>query len=239
MLYRLLPQPALSKRLPMLKTVVRLLFCLTCVFWTAYALAQEKETWHRWEDEIRRYEAIDRQHPPPTGAVLFIGSSSISLWDGLAADLPGVPVLNRGFGGAQVRDVTFFIDRIVTPYRPRTIVFYAGDNDVGEGRSPAQVTADVMEFLHQARKRLPDVRFVFVSIKPSPVRAHRLPAIQETNRLIRGFLARLDGTTYIDIHTPMLQANNRIRTQLFREDGLHMNASGYALWREIIGPHIN
>lgn len=222
----------------MLKMVARIICCLTCVLWAASAYAQQQETWSRWESEIRRYEASDRRHPPPPGGILFIGSSSIGLWDGLAADMPGLPVINRGFGGAQVRDVTFYIDRIVTPYRPRTIVFYAGDNDVGEGRSPEQVTADVMEFLHQARKRLPDVRFVFVSIKPSPVRAHLLPAIQETNRLIRGFLSRLDRTTYIDIHTPMLQENNRIRTQLFRDDGLHMNEAGYALWRDIIGPHI-
>lgn len=222
----------------MLKTRVRVLSCLICVLWATFAFGQEKETWSRWEGEIRRYEASDRRDPPPTGGMLFIGSSSIGLWNSLAADLPGVPVLNRGFGGAQVPDVTFYIDRIVTPYRPRTIVFYAGDNDVGEGRSPAQVTADVMEFLHQARKRLPEVRFVFVSIKPSPVRAHRLPAIQEANRLIRAFLARVEGTTYIDIHTPMLENNNQIRRQLFREDGLHMNESGYALWREIIGPQI-
>lgn len=222
----------------MLTMFVRIFCCLTCILWAGFAYAQQQETWTRWEGEIRRYEAADRRHPPPTGGVLFIGSSSIGLWDGLAADMPGVPVLNRGFGGALVPDVTFYIDRIVTPYRPRTIVFYAGDNDVGEGRSPEQVTSDVMEFLHQARKRLPEVRFVFVSIKPSPVRAHRLPAIQETNRRIRGFLSRLDRTTYIDIHTPMLQENNQIRTQLFRDDGLHMNDEGYALWREIIGPHV-
>ena len=48
----------------------------------------------------------DRKSPPPAGAVLFIGSSSISMWKDVAADFPDTKVINRGFGGSRIADST-------------------------------------------------------------------------------------------------------------------------------------
>ena len=55
---------------------------------------------------------------------------------------PGVPVLNRGFGGSTLADVVQYMDRIVLRYRPRLVVLYAGDNDLVMGRSPDRLVAD-------------------------------------------------------------------------------------------------
>src|SRR5690349_21577675 len=95
--------------------------------------------------EIRKFEESDRNHPPPKAAVLFVGSSSIRLWDTLAKDFPDQTVLNRGFGGSQIADSTRYADRIILPYRPKKIVLYAGDNDLAAGKSPQQVFADFKE----------------------------------------------------------------------------------------------
>ena len=91
----------------------------------------------KWEAEIRAFEEADRQSPPPTGGIVFAGSSSIRLWTTMTDDFAGLPVLNRGFGGSQIREVTAFADRIVIPYRPRLIVFYCGSNDVDGGQDGA------------------------------------------------------------------------------------------------------
>src|SRR5690348_21973 len=91
-----------------------------------------------WEKEIRAFEKRDRQQPPPEGAVLFVGSSSIRLWN-LRESFPGVATINRGFGGSQLADSVQFAERIVIPYRPKLIVVYAGDNDIAAGKAPAQV----------------------------------------------------------------------------------------------------
>src|SRR5690348_10317985 len=101
----------------------------------------------RFEAEIRAFEAADRASPPLPGGVVFIGSSSIRGWDSLAADFPGVPVLNRGFGGSTLADVVYYVDRILLPYRPHLVVLYAGDNDLALGRTPGQVVSDYRVFV--------------------------------------------------------------------------------------------
>ena len=83
-----------------------------------------------FEKDIKAYEAADKLNPPAPGGILFTGSSSIRLWKTLKTDFPGLPVINRGFGGSQIYHVTMHADRIVIPYKPRTIVLYSADNDL-------------------------------------------------------------------------------------------------------------
>jgi hypothetical protein len=91
-----------------------------------------------WVAEIERLTAGDGAQPP-AGGVVFVGSSSIRLWSTLAEDFPGVPIINRGFGGSELPDSVHFADRIVMPYRPRAVVLYAGQNDLWAGKSPSAV----------------------------------------------------------------------------------------------------
>ena len=107
----------------------------------------------KWEGEIRAFEEADRQSPPPTGGIVFAGSSSIRLWTSVKDDFASLPVLNRGFGGSQIREVTAFADRIVIPYRPRLIVFYCGSNDVMAGRTVPEVVDDFKAYVASAQRR--------------------------------------------------------------------------------------
>ena len=106
----------------------------------------------RWERTIRAFEAADRQSPPRSGAVLFVGSSSIRLWKTLPQDLPQYRVINRGFGGSQIADCTYFADRIVIPYKPSAIILHAGSNDLVAGKSPERVCADFKAFVQKVRQ---------------------------------------------------------------------------------------
>src|SRR3954463_6489189 len=115
------------------KLAFTLLFLLALP--AACSAARQDTTQDQWKPEIRKFEEADRANPPKPGAVLFVGSSSIRIWESLATDFPSQYVLNRGFGGSQIADVTRYVDRIVTPYRPKMIVFYAGDNDLAAGLS--------------------------------------------------------------------------------------------------------
>ena len=112
----------------------------------------------RWEADIAAFEAQDRLSPPPTGGIVFTGSSSIRLWTTLATDFTGLPVINRGFGGSQVPDVTAFLDRIVTKHRPRMVVIYCGGNDINAGRSAAEVVADIRSLVGAIHATLPATR---------------------------------------------------------------------------------
>src|SRR5213079_3617807 len=80
----------------------------------------------RWEPEIAAYEKADQANPPPKGAILFIGSSTIRLWSTLHQDFPQHKVINRGIGGSEIADATHFADRVIFPYEPRQIFLRAG-----------------------------------------------------------------------------------------------------------------
>jgi lysophospholipase L1-like esterase len=191
-----------------------------------------------WEQDIRSFEALDRSVPPARGAVLFVGSSSIRLWPDLAADFPGVTTINRGFGGSEIADAVHFADRIVIPYAPRQIVLYAGDNDLMNGKSPAQVAAAFATFVDTVQAGLPDVRIAFIAIKPSPARATLMASAREANGLIRRYAADARNIDFIDIYTPMLDRQGQPRPELFVEDALHLNGEGYELWRRIVAPFL-
>lgn len=191
-----------------------------------------------WAGDMAQFAAQDATNPPPRGGIEFIGSSSIRMWESLAADFPGQPVFNRGFGGSEVRDSTWYADRIVIPYAPCKVFFYAGDNDLNSGRSPAQVRDDVVAFVNRVHRDLPKTTVEIISIKPSPSRAQLLPAVVEANGLIRKALATLPNTGYTDVYTPMLGADGQPRAALFREDMLHMTPEGYAIWRTALAPKV-
>lgn len=191
-----------------------------------------------WAGDMAQFAAQDAVTPPPRGGIEFIGSSSIRMWEGLAADFPGQPVFNRGFGGSEVRDSTWYADRIVIPYAPCKVFFYAGDNDLNSGRSPAQVRDDVVAFVHRVHRDLPKTTVEIISIKPSPSRANLLSAVVEANGLIKAALTKLPNTGYTDVYTPMLGADGQPRAALFREDMLHMKPEGYAIWRTALAPKV-
>jgi lysophospholipase L1-like esterase len=222
-----------------MKTLRNLLLFL--LLWPLLATARDnRENDHaQWNTEIAAFQAGDRTHPPAAGAVLFIGSSSIRLWTSLATDFPGVRTINRGFGGSEIDDATFFADRIVAPYRPRAIVIYAGDNDLQDGDSPSHVRDDFAAFVRKARSFDPGVPIAFIAIKPSVARAVLLPKIRQANALIRAYAATQKGVTYLDAFTPLLGKDGRPQPELFGEDGLHMNRKGYLLWINIIRPWVN
>ncbi len=193
---------------------------------------------NQYEAEIAAFEAADRANPPPSNAVLFVGSSTIRLWPHLQEDFPETTVLQRGFGGASFPDVLHYMDRIVIPYHPRKIVLYCGDNDLGNGRSPGQVIRDFREFVTRVRAALPDTPVVFLAIKPSPLRWPIVNSMRAVNARVRAMADEDPLIEYVDVFTPMLGRDGQPRNDLYEEDGLHVNAAGYALWKDILQPRV-
>src|SRR6266404_3403952 len=209
------------------------------VFVLAPTTNAQQSTENKWEPEIQQFENSDKKDPPPRGAVLFVGSSSIRMWKSLTEDLPGIKVINRGFGGSQIADSTFYVDRIVTPYRPTMIVFYAGDNDLFDGKTPQQVLEDYKAFVSRVRIKLPSTKIAFISIKPSPARASIVDQMRQANTLIRNYSSNDKRLLFIDVFTPMLGTDGNPRPELFGLDKLHMNRQGYDLWKSVLAPYLS
>jgi lysophospholipase L1-like esterase len=192
----------------------------------------------RWEPTIREFEAQDRLAPPAPGGVVFVGSSSIRLWD-LAKSFPGHRAVNRGFGGSQLADAVRYAERIVIPYAPRVVVLYAGDNDLAAGKNPEQVFDDFKQFVAKVHRALPKARIVYLGVKPSPSRWKLIDKVRATNRLIREFAAKDARLVFVDVETPMLGPDGKPRPELFRPDRLHLNDEGYRLWATLVAPHLD
>jgi lysophospholipase L1-like esterase len=209
---------------------------LTALALLSASLAQA--TPDKWTADIKKFEAADKTNPPPAHSVVFVGSSSIVKWTSLKADFPGIPVINRGFGGSELADSVFYADRIVIPYRPRTVVLYAGDNDLKSGKSPEKVFADFKAFVAKVHAGLPQTRIVYIAIKPSPSRWNIHDKIMAANALIAAECQRDPLLAFADVYSAMLDAQGQPRPELFVADKLHMNPKGYALWTPVVGPLI-
>ena len=192
----------------------------------------------KWEKAIADFEAQDRQSPPPKNAILFVGSSSIRLWD-LNKSFPDLPAINRGFGGSQMSDVVRYASRIVTPYKPRAIVLYEGDNDLANGRKPEEVAADFDAFLKLVRADLPETPMIVIGCKPSPKRWALIDQQRTTNRLLAERCTADGHCTFLDVEKPMLGDDGQPRADLFVEDKLHLNDKGYELWTKLLEPLLN
>lgn len=195
------------------------------------------DTWY--EPEIRAFEAADRASPPAPGQVLFIGSSSIRMWNSLAEDMAPAPVLKRGFGGSTTPDVLAVFDRIARPYAPSIIVYYCGDNDLGTDNPDAEAAAQgFLSFERLAREAWPDVEVMYIAIKPSIARWRNWEAMRRANRIVRDHCEQTRGSTFLDIATLMLTPEGVPDPSLFLEDGLHLNEKGYAAWTAVVRPAV-
>ncbi len=195
-----------------------------------------------YEKEILAFETADHREAPPTGAVLFLGSSSIRKWTTVARDFPNEKVINRGFGGSKIADSVRYADRIAIPYRPRQIIFYAGDNDIASGVTPEKVLENFKALVNKIHEKLPDTRIDFISIKPSLARWKLIDKIKEANRLVEAWCKEGEAAGqkvgYIDVFGAMLGEDGKPKPELFVDDGLHMNRKGYEIWIGIVGPRI-
>ncbi|MBV8253059.1 MAG: GDSL family lipase [Chitinophaga sp.] len=203
---------------------------------TQLAMAQDKP---RFWDDVQVIKAWDKIYYPPEHPVLFIGSSSIRVWHDVERTFAPYVAMNRGIGGAIINDITFYLNDLVFPYKPKQIVIYVGDNDIPEATATADtILIRTKALLEGIRAKMPEVSILYMSIKPSPSRAKWMDKVKAANGLIRSYIATQQNMRFVDIFTPMLDANGNARAELFRNDMLHMNSKGYNIWKKAILPYL-
>tara|TARA_R110001592_G_scaffold51123_2_gene157663 strand:+ start:176 stop:895 length:720 start_codon:yes stop_codon:yes gene_type:complete len=191
----------------------------------------------KWEEAIQAFEKQDAENPVAPGGILFLGSSSIRMWD-LGKWFPDMPVLNRGFGGSEIADSLYYFDRLVVPYGPKAIVFYAGDNDVAHGKTAEQVLDDYKAFAARVHEAFPEAKLLYVPIKPSLARWNLYPEMKKANDSIKAAIETDERETYIEIEGPMLDDKGKPKKDLLLEDGLHMTDGGYQIWTDLVKPQL-
>lgn len=167
--------------------------------------------------------------------ILFTGSSIIALWDSLPAAFPGQTILNTAISGSQTADLLPQLDPLVIAHHPRLVCYYCGSNDINNNVSPAQIAANVARTYHLLSQRLPDLRFVYLSIIRAPQKADFLPQVAETNTRIASIADRSATFHFIDINPVFFTA---LRLDYYLEDGLHLTSSAYTALGAYLAPQV-
>lgn len=192
-----------------------------------------------WTADISGFASQDAVTGVQKDVVLFAGSSTFTMWSSLKTDFPNSKVLNRAFGGSMMTDLLYYFNQVVAPYNPRQVVLYEGDNDLyGTTKTPEQFMDDVTAMIRLINIYFPNARILLVSIKPSPSRTSAFTKFQASNVLMKNYADKYDYIDYVDTWTPMLKQDGTPNEALFGSDMLHMNATGYALWKTILEPHL-
>lgn len=152
---------------------------------------------------------------------------------------PRKTYLNRGFGGSQISDSIANVDLLILKHQPRIVVFYAGDNDIAAGKGAERVASDFAELTKRVHATLSQTKILFIAIKPSLARWNMYDRMATANELIRGACNADIRLTYIDIATAMLDSGGRPDSVFFVSDGLHLSASGYRLWTQLVKPYLD
>lgn len=197
--------------------------------------AQQEADPSRWEPAMEAFDRQDRVSPPPEGAIVLTGSSSIARWnDQAAAALAPLTVIARGFGGSTMQDALYHLDRVALRYKPRAILIYEGDNDTW-GRIPEEeIVGNFKQIVAKVREELPETRIYVMSVKPSVARVEVWPAAQNVNAELKAIAAANPLVHYVDAVTPFMQADGKVMTDIFVDDNLHFNTLGNLIWGSTI-----
>lgn len=191
----------------------------------------------RWASAIADFEKQDEASPPEPGGVVFVGSSSIRMWD-LEKSFPKAGYLNRGFGGSQIADSIEFAKQLVLKHKPQIVVMYAGDNDIAVGKSPETVAGDFRKFRELLHKELPETQLIYIAIKPSLKRWDMWPKMESANKQIAAQCEQDERLAFANIIDPMLGEDGTPLPGLFAKDGLHLSEAGYEKWTKVLNAEL-
>ena len=188
-----------------------------------------------WDESMERFAREDRTNPPAMGAVLLTGSSSIARWNDQAAKaLAPLTVIPRGFGGSVMNDVLHHLDTVALKYKPRAILIYEGDNDTAYGIPEEEILGTLEKIVDKVHKELPETRIYVMAVKPSTLRVDVWDNAQRVNAGYKEIAKHNPQVYYVDSATPFLQADGSVMTDIFVEDGLHLNPMGNLIWGSVI-----
>lgn len=195
----------------------------------------------RWDAEIAKLKAKDEVEKHPSDAILFLGSSSVRLWDSIAEEMAPYHPIQRGYGGARFADLAVFAEELVRPHQFRAAVVFVG-NDVTGKETDATVEQVVVWWQRVAaavRAKQPQAAIFCVEITPTPSRWAAWEKIKEVNSALKKACEGAENTYFIETTAAYLDAMGQPRAGYFKKDMLHQNAEGYAVWSGLIKGALN
>ena len=225
------------RTLPFIKSLKKIEVLTACIFFislSSFAQTQNVFT-NEVKDITKKYDSI---WDSSKETIVFTGSSSVRLWKKLEREFPNHQIVNSGFGGSQASDLLLFIDELILSYNPKKVFIYEGDNDLWSKKRPANVLDTTVEIIRRIKANNPSTQIILIAAKPSISRWKIRGKYKRLNRKMERFTKNDPQLYYVDVWNPMLNKRKLI-TNIFIEDGLHMNQKGYDIWYEAMKDLVN
>lgn len=213
-----------------------LLLCFCLSIGSFYCSAQTENTFTKEVKTITaKYDTIWDTNKE---TIVFTGSSSVRLWKKLEQSFPNHQIVNSGFGGSQSTDLLYFLNDLVLSYNPKQVFIYEGDNDLWAKKRPKQVLDTTEEIIRRIKTSNSSTQIILIAAKPSISRWKIRGKYKKLNRKFERLAKKDTQIDYVDVWHPMLN-DRKLITDIFIEDGLHMNQKGYDIWYEAIKNLVN
>lgn len=189
--------------------------------------------------EIQAFEAMDKEMAPKKGGILFVGTTAIRSCVNIAERFTGYSITQRGLTDSETSNILHFAEKIITPYRPSILFIYDGEDDIVNGKTPEVAYAEFVKLAKFVSEKLPETKVCFISVQPSPGRAAFQKSFEAYNSKVRLYITQQAcDWTYLDISTPLLNADGSAKESLFESDKITLNTNGYDVWEQAIKTYL-
>lgn len=188
---------------------------------------------------------IDAKH----NGVIFLGDSNMELYD-IDKYFPEIRVkYNCGIGGATSESLIWIVDEAAIKYKPKSIVFMVGTNDLGNTnmRSPREIALNVKTIIDLIQRNVSGVRIFIISTLPCDERLQGEPVgkYMRSNKNIRilneeyvQIVKNFEDVMFVDAFSELIDNDTDNIIYGYSEDGLHLTEKGYNHLTEIIKPYL-
>ena len=214
-----------------------LLSNLSCSPFSKYSQSNRQ-----FEQEVSILERLDVVEKAGKKDILFIGSSSIRLWDNINDDMYPYSSVKRGYGGAHFYDLIHFSERLVKNHTPKAIIIFVA-NDITGSNGLTNLVGDLSpnevkrlfklnyKLIRSIHKFIP---IFLIETTPTLKRWKVWSEILKSNKKLESFCKKEPNLYYIGTRDKFIGVDGLPIKSLFLNDELHLNTDGYKLWSDII-----
>ena len=220
---------------------MRYIIFISLLVFSCSPLKKYESTQEKWENSVKKLENLDKKEKYSDQAILFIGSSSIRLWNSIEMDLSPYESIKRAYGGARYSDLIHFSERLISPHNIRAIGIFVANDITGGAKdlTPKEVLNLAKFIVKKIRKSHKNTPIFFIETTPTSKRWKVWDKISLANDLIKDFTSNQRNLFYINTRSFYIKSNGLPNDELFVRDKLHLNNNGYKLWGKIIRENLD
>ncbi|WP_210455782.1 SGNH/GDSL hydrolase family protein [Vibrio crassostreae] len=197
------------------------------------AVALQSEIQQRGHSMSRYIMTSDNHRHFSPNADLVMFGDSITEWAPWADIFRDISMVNRGLAGDTTTGMMRRIDTTLN-VKPKLVCFMAGINDLAQGYDVEHIYQNYIDMLKVWQEN--DIRILVQSTLYVGAKLQGLnPSVELLNSKISEYCTQ-QGIAFLDVNSVL--SPNRLLSNEYSCDDLHLNAKAYQAWAEVLQPAI-